>query len=49
MISAIVFIFLNLGERKQGEMSAYSVFNRDQYRLPGTFTAEQYERQLLYR
>jgi hypothetical protein len=49
MVSAIALIFLNLGERKQGELSAYSVFNRDQYRLPGTFTAEQYERELLHR
>lgn len=49
MVSAIALIFLNLGERREGELSAYSVFNRDQYRLPGTFTAEQYEKELLHR
>lgn len=32
-------IFFNLGERKDGTMSAYSVFNKSYYNLIGTFKA----------
>lgn len=34
--SIIVFIFTNLGKRKPWEVSAYSIFNRNFERLPGT-------------
>ncbi len=39
-------IFWNLGENKIGDVSAYSVFNRDQQHLVGEFRAEQFEAQL---
>ncbi|CAH2256273.1 SAY domain-containing 1 [Pelobates cultripes] len=35
--------------RKQGEMSAYSVFNPGCEAIEGTLTAEQFERELQYR
>ena len=35
MITIIVLIFLNLGERKPGELSAYSVFNPNHERILG--------------
>lgn len=47
--SLFVFIFINLGSRKPGELSAYSVFNPHCERLPGTMTAEHFERDLLKR
>ena len=37
IVSGIVFIFLNLGKRKQGELSAYSVFNKGFKKIAGTF------------
>ena len=36
--SGFYFIFSNLGKRKEGEMSAYSVFNKGYKQLPGTFS-----------
>eukprot|EP01039_Chlorochromonas_danica_P005416 gene5416-5957_t len=36
----------NLGERKEGELSAYSVFNRNFERLPGTLDAEQFDAEI---
>ncbi|VDN18966.1 unnamed protein product [Gongylonema pulchrum] len=47
VLSLFVCIFLNLGKRRAGELSAYSVFNPHCERLPGTLTAEQLERDLL--
>ena len=44
--SIIAFIFMNLGERREGEVSAYSIFNNFQ-RLPGQLTNEQLERQMI--
>jgi len=44
-VVAIIGIFNNLGERKEGELSAYSIFNRGNERLPGTFTAEDIDAQ----
>jgi len=35
IIMAILLIFTNLGERKRGEMSAYSVFNKGTYKILG--------------
>lgn len=37
----IVFIFTNLGERKKGTLSAYSVFNKNFEKLPGTFDSDK--------
>lgn len=36
-------------QRKKTELSAYSVFNPNCVRLEGTFTAEQFENELLRR
>jgi hypothetical protein len=36
--SILIFIFTNLGERKPWQLSAYSVFNPNFERLPGTMT-----------
>ena len=38
MITIIVLIFLNLGERKPGQLSAYSVFNPNQERILGSMS-----------
>lgn len=35
--------------KKKGEASAYSVFNPNCEQIDGTFTAEQFERELLYK
>lgn len=48
VITGIALIFLNLGERKDGELSAYSVFNRGQQRMMGTLTADQFEREIMH-
>uniref|UniRef100_A0A8R1XZF9 SAYSvFN domain-containing protein n=1 Tax=Onchocerca volvulus TaxID=6282 RepID=A0A8R1XZF9_ONCVO len=49
-ISSLFFVlFINLGNRKSNELSAYSVFNPHCERLPGTLTAEHFERDLLKR
>ena len=39
-------IFLNLGQRQEGEWSAYSIFNAGTRRLPGQMTAEDLDGQL---
>ena len=39
MFSIIILIFSNLGKRKPWQLSAYSVFNPNFERIPGTFTA----------
>eukprot|EP01041_Mallomonas_annulata_P013994 gene13994-29784_t len=46
ILSLFVAIFMNLGERKEGELSAYSVFNTGCQRLLGTMTAEQFESEI---
>lgn len=47
VMTGICLIFLNLGEKRDpSELSAYSVFNRGQKRLPGTMTAEQFEHEI---
>lgn len=35
-ITAILFIFLNLGSRQPGTLSAYSVFNKNYEKILGT-------------
>ncbi|KAK6015819.1 hypothetical protein OSTOST_18706 [Ostertagia ostertagi] len=42
-------ICLSLGNRREGEMSAYSVFNPNCERLLGQMTAEHFERDVLRR
>ncbi|KAL4574283.1 hypothetical protein LXL04_021111 [Taraxacum kok-saghyz] len=39
--SGFAIIFLNLGHRQHGDMSAYSIFNEDFRELPGTFNANE--------
>ncbi|KAH9611498.1 hypothetical protein KSS87_013631 [Heliosperma pusillum] len=39
-------IFLNLGHRQAGELSAYSIFNEDFRELPGTFNADRVDRDI---
>eukprot|EP00752_Nemacystus_decipiens_P010588 g9429.t1 len=47
IISAMAMIFANLGEREEGEWSAYSVFNAGCKALLGTINAEQFEREIM--
>lgn len=49
--SAFLFIWYNLRNepKKKGEASAYSVFNPNCEAIDGTFTAEQFERELLHK
>ena len=42
-VGCLVLIFSNLGTKKSGELSAYSVFNPGNIKLPGTFDAQQIE------
>ena len=46
ILSLYILIFKNLGVRKKGELSAYSVFNSGYRRLLGTLTAEQFEKEI---
>lgn len=47
MLSLFVLMFLNLGVRAEGELSAYSVFNPNCQRLLGQITSEHFERDML--
>merc|ERR1712080_6677 len=47
--SIIGAIFCNLGTREKGTLSAYSVFNPNFERLDGTFSSDDFERNVLYR
>jgi len=47
ILSALLIMFLNLGSRADGELSAYSVFNPGCERLLGQMTAEHFERDML--
>ena len=47
VIATLIWLMLtNLGERKTGDVSAYTVFNRDYQTLPGQLRAEDIEREL---
>lgn len=46
MTIVFVVIFQNMGDRKDGEMSAYSVFNRGYHKLLGQMTAEQFDQEI---
>ena len=51
VLSVFVLIYLNTSTKKRSKntLSAYSVFNKDCERLDGTFTAEQFEKELTHR
>jgi hypothetical protein len=49
IISLFISIFVNLGERKEGEISAYSVFNDGFTKIMGTISADQFENEILHR
>ena len=42
MITIIVLIFLNLGQRKPGQLSAYSVFNPNHERIFGSMSSNNF-------
>ena len=44
----IMYFSMKENQRKAHEPSAYSVFNRNCERIDGTFTAEQFEQQMIY-
>ncbi|XP_059643647.1 uncharacterized protein LOC132285473 [Cornus florida] len=44
--TGFTLIFLNLGKRQQGDMSAYSIFNEDFRELPGTLNADRLDRDI---
>jgi hypothetical protein len=46
LVTMFALIFLNLGTRKKGELSAYSVFNAGFKQLLGTTTAEQFDKEI---
>lgn len=46
ILSLFALLFLNLGQRKEGELSAYSVFNDGFQQLLGTMNAEQFDREI---
>ncbi len=46
IVSGIATIFIQLGERKAGELSAYSVFNENFQSILGTLTAEDVDAQI---
>ncbi|XP_063682622.1 uncharacterized protein LOC134817412 [Bolinopsis microptera] len=50
LVSIPVFVWQSMEEYKRGprELSAYSVFNSNMERLDGTFTSEQWEKELRY-
>mmetsp|Transcript_71226 Transcript_71226/g.82850 ORF Transcript_71226/g.82850 Transcript_71226/m.82850 type:complete len:190 (+) Transcript_71226:38-607(+) len=45
ILSMMILIFLNLGKRKEGSLSAYSIFNKGTQRLLGTFAHDAIDRQ----
>jgi len=44
LFTCIFLMLTNMGKRRSGEMSAYSVFNPNCESIQGTFTAQQLER-----
>jgi hypothetical protein len=55
MVSVLVLftipyvVYSNLGERKAGEKSGYSVFNENFEALPGELNVKQFENEIRYR
>ncbi|XP_057850586.1 uncharacterized protein LOC131061089 isoform X2 [Cryptomeria japonica] len=46
LTTAFSMMFFNLGQRQQGDASAYSIFNDDFRELPGTLNAERLDRDI---
>ena len=46
LLALIVTIFTHLGTKKEGEASAYSVFNEGVRRLPGQLDADDVDQQI---
>lgn len=46
LATAFIVIFLNLGKRQEGEISAYSIFNEGFRELPGTLNADRLDRDI---
>ena len=46
LVSCTLLMTSNLGKRKAGEASAYSVFNENCEAIDGTLTAQQFEREI---
>ncbi|KAL6979837.1 hypothetical protein U1Q18_021493 [Sarracenia purpurea var. burkii] len=46
LATGFAIIFLNLGKRQHGDMSAYSIFNEDFRELPGTLNADRLDRDI---
>merc|ERR1719153_897625 len=46
LFTGIFLMLTNMGKRKAGEMSAYSVFNPNCESIDGTLTAQQFEREI---
>jgi len=44
-VSGICFIFSNLGKRAPGTLSAYSIFNKNNEKILGTFDSAQVDKQ----
>ncbi|KAF3449473.1 hypothetical protein FNV43_RR10201 [Rhamnella rubrinervis] len=44
--TGFVIILFNLGQRKPGDVSAYSIFNEDFRELPGTLNADRLDRDI---
>lgn len=50
LLSAFYFVYrsMNRGGRKAGDVSAYSVFNKNFKRLDGTLTADQFDKEIRF-
>ncbi|XP_057477882.1 uncharacterized protein LOC130765470 [Actinidia eriantha] len=46
LATGFAIIFLNLGKRQHGDVSAYSIFNEDFRELPGTLNADRLDRDI---
>lgn len=44
--TGFLIIFINLGQRQAGDVSAYSIFNEDFRELPGTLNADRLDRDI---
>ena len=43
LISGILAIMFNLGKRDPNTLSAYSIFNKNYERIPGTLTSDNFD------
>ncbi|XP_057296772.1 SAYSvFN domain-containing protein 1-like [Hydractinia symbiolongicarpus] len=48
IVSLTIIMYFSMKKGKSNGPSAYSVFNKDCERIDGTFTAEQFEQQMIY-